>query len=224
MSPIWTKLNLKSQKEIVVLNAPADFERELKGLQKIRILRQPVRAKEQSDFVLLFATNSRELESAWKRIVPTLKTDAVFWIGSPKKSSGIQSDLVGMSNGWSIYAGSPWQPVASISINEAWTARRFRYAPGLEQQRKERGDEEIRDLDGTVVVDRINRVVHPPADLGRVLLKHPGARTFFERLSFTNQKEYVVWIVEAKKKETRDKRLELALEKLVSEKKNPSEK
>jgi uncharacterized protein YdeI (YjbR/CyaY-like superfamily) len=34
----------------------------------------------------------------------------------------------------------------------------------------------------------------------------------------------VVWIVEAKKRETRDKRLELALEKLVSEKKNPSEK
>ena len=94
----------------------------------------------------------------------------------------------------------------------------------MEQQRKEREDEEIRDLDGTVVVDRINRVVHPPADFGRVLLKHPGAGAFFERLSFTNQKEYVVWIVEAKKKETRDKRLELALEKLVSEKKNPSEK
>ena len=67
MSPIWTKLNLKNQKEIVVLNAPVDFEPELKGLQKIRILRQPARAKEQSDFVLLFAKSSRELESARPR-------------------------------------------------------------------------------------------------------------------------------------------------------------
>jgi len=224
MSPIWTKLNLKNQKEIVVLNAPVDFEPELKGLQKIRILRQPARAKEQSDFVLLFAKSSRELESAWKRIVPTLKTDAVFWIGYPKKSSGIQSDLVGMSNGWSLYAGTLWQLVTSISINDTWTGRRFRYSPGLEQQTKEREDEEIRDLDGTVVVDRMNRVVHPPADFARVLLNHAGARAFFERLSFTNQKEYVLWIVEAKKRETREKRLELALEKLVSEKKNPSEK
>ena len=74
------------------------------------------------------------------------------------------------------------------------------------------------------MVDRINRVVHPPADFARVLLNHAGARAFFERLSFTNQKEYVLWIVEAKKRETREKRLELVLEKLVSEKKNPSEK
>ena len=105
-----------------------------------------------------------------------------------------------MSNGWSVYAGTVWQPVTSISINDTWTGRRFRYSPGLEQQRKERGDEEIRDLDGTVVVDRINRVVHPPADFARVLLNHAGARAFFERLSFTNQKEYVLWIVEANKR------------------------
>ena len=48
-------------------------------------------------------------------------------------------------------------------------------------------------------------------DFARVLLNHAGARAFFERLSFTNQKEYVLWIVEAKKRETREKRLELAL-------------
>ena len=74
-----------------------------------------------------------------------------------------------------------------------------------------------------MVIDRVKRSVNPPVDLARVLSKQPGARDFFDRLSFTNRKEYVLWVIQAKKKETREKRLQLALEKLVSGKKNPSE-
>jgi hypothetical protein len=129
-----------------------------------------------------------------------------------------------MASGWAVYAGSPWQPVASISISDTWTGIRFKNSPDLEQRRKDRPEEALHDADGAVVVDRVNRVIYPPRDFAQALSKHPGARAFFETLSFTNKKEYVVWIVEAKKKETRDKRLILALEKLVSEKKNPSEK
>jgi uncharacterized protein YdeI (YjbR/CyaY-like superfamily) len=47
---------------------------------------------------------------------------------------------------------------------------------------------------------------------------------FFEELSFTNKKEYVLWINDAKKEETREKRLVETLEKLKAGKKNPSEK
>jgi hypothetical protein len=224
MLPVWTKFKLKNLKEIVVVNAPANFEHELASLHGVSVLRRPAGAKQRFDFVLLFATNSRELEPAWKQIIPTLKTGAAFWIGYPKKSSGIKSDLAGMSEGWAVYAGSPWQPVASISINDTWTGIRFKHSPNLEQQRKGRPEEQICDVDGIVVVDRVNRIVYPPKDFAKVLSKHAGAKAFFETLSFTNKREYVTWIVEAKKEETRDTRLILAVEKLVSEKKNPSEK
>jgi hypothetical protein len=224
MSSVWTKFKLPDVKEIVVVNAPASFETELENLDGVKVLRRPAGTKQRFDFVLLFATNSRELESAWKQVIPTLKTEAALWVGYPKKSSGIQSDLAGMSEGWTVYAGSPWQPVAMISINDTWTGTRFRYSPNLEKKRQDRPDEEIRDMDGTVVVDRVNRMVYPPRDFVQVLSKHPAAKAFFDALSFTNKKEYVIWITQAKQKETRDKRLTLALEKLVSEKKNPSEK
>jgi len=181
-------------------------------------------AKEQFDFVLFFAKNSAELNTAWKQIIPALKRDAVFWVSYPKKSSEIKTDLTGMSGGWTVYLGSPWQPVASASIDQTWTGIRFKYSPGLGKEREMRAEEEICDTDGSVVVDRINRVVHPPKDLENVLSKHPAAKAFFETLSFTNKKEYVVWIVEAKKKETRDNRLIATLEKLVLSKRNPSEK
>ena len=207
---------------IAVINAPKDVLSEFKTYKPAASI--PSGAKKSFDFVLLFATTSLELEPAWKRIVPALKEDGIFWVAYPKKSSGITSDLSGMSAGWKAYTGSPWQPVASASINDTWTGIRFKLAPNLEKERSERPSEEIRDGDGTLIVDRVNRVIYLPKDLAAVLSKHPGAKMFFDQLSFTNKKEYVTWIVEAKKEETRANRVTAALEKMVSGKKNPSEK
>lgn len=48
----------------------------------------------------------------------------------------------------------------------------------------------------------------------RKLMKKEGLLPFFEGLSFTHRKEYCRWITEAKKEETRLKRLEKAVEML----------
>jgi bifunctional DNA-binding transcriptional regulator/antitoxin component of YhaV-PrlF toxin-antitoxin module len=48
----------------------------------------------------------------------------------------------------------------------------------------------------------------------KALMKKAGVLPFFETLSFTNRKEYCRWITEAKKEETRTRRLEKALEML----------
>ena len=45
-------------------------------------------------------------------------------------------------------------------------------------------------------------------------LKKEGLMPFFEALSFTNRKEYCRWVSEAKKEETRVRRLEKAMEML----------
>lgn len=63
-----------------------------------------------------------------------------------------------------------------------------------------------------------------PDDLSRLFQENKAAFRFFEELSFTNKKEYVLWITEAKKEETREKRLTATIEKLNTGKKNPSEK
>ena len=207
---------------VALINSPKDILGEFKSFKPAASI--PTGAKEYFDFVLLFAANSKELQPWWKQIIPALKEDAVFWVAYPKKSSGIPSDLGRANKGWTVYVGSPWQPVASISIDDTWTGTRFKYAPNLENERKDRPSEDIRDADGTMVVDRVNRVVNSPKDLAEVLSKHPEAKAFFETLSFTNKKEYVVWIVEAKRSETRTMRVMATLEKILSKKKNPSEK
>jgi uncharacterized protein YdeI (YjbR/CyaY-like superfamily) len=51
-----------------------------------------------------------------------------------------------------------------------------------------------------------------PDDLKAALKKNKKAATTFDGFSYSNQKEYVEWIVEAKREETRLKRLETTIE------------
>jgi len=76
----------------------------------------------------------------------------------------------------------------------------------------------------TIEKDTEERVVEIPAELDKLLSKNKAAKTFYESLSFTNRKEYAVWISSAKKEETKEKRLKDALVKLLNGKKNPGEK
>lgn len=72
--------------------------------------------------------------------------------------------------------------------------------------------------------DTEERIVEVPDDLSAVFAAHPEARTRYERLSYTHRKEYVRWIEEAKKPETRLKRLNKTVEMLLTGNKNPSDK
>lgn len=54
-----------------------------------------------------------------------------------------------------------------------------------------------------------------PSDFRRSLEKNKKAKEFFESSSYTNRKEFVTWIAGAKKEETRERRLKLAVQRLA---------
>ena len=56
-------------------------------------------------------------------------------------------------------------------------------------------------------LDTAPRKVEVPADLRRALASAPEAGAAFETLSFTHQREYVEWVEEAKRPETRARRI-----------------
>ena len=60
--------------------------------------------------------------------------------------------------------------------------------------------------------DEDERTVDVPDDLGAAL--DPATRSTFDRLSFTHRREYVRWIEEAKREETRARRVAKAVEML----------
>ena len=65
-------------------------------------------------------------------------------------------------------------------------------------------------------LDKAPRVIAPPADLARALARDRKAAASWEKLSYTNQREMARGLEDAKKPETRERRLAAAIEKLRS--------
>ena len=63
-------------------------------------------------------------------------------------------------------------------------------------------------------LDTAPREVEPPEDLAKALAGDPIARSVFEGLAYTHRKEYARWIEEAKREETRERRVAQAVEML----------
>lgn len=86
-----------------------------------------------------------------------------------------------------------------------------------EQTGKTFGDE----ITITVEPDTEPRVIEVPAELKKAFRNEKEAKAFFEKLSYTHQREYVTWINEAKREETRQNRIAKTIEMLKKGKKNP---
>lgn len=76
----------------------------------------------------------------------------------------------------------------------------------------------------TVQRDLEERVVEVPEELEELFQANPEARELYDKLSYTHRKEYVQWINDAKRPETRANRLGKTIEMLLNKKKNPSDK
>lgn len=72
----------------------------------------------------------------------------------------------------------------------------------------------------TIEEDTEPRIVEVPEAFA-LKMEETGVRPFFDKLSFTHQKEYVRWITEAKREETRQARFVKAIEMLQVNKKTP---
>jgi len=75
-------------------------------------------------------------------------------------------------------------------------------------------------VDVTVEKDTAERTIDVPADFEK-LLKKEKLWASFDKLSYTHKKEYVRWITEAKREETRTNRLAKSVEMLRNSVKTP---
>lgn len=67
--------------------------------------------------------------------------------------------------------------------------------------------------------DAEERVIEPTADLAKALNENSEAKAIWEKLSYTHKKEYVLAIEDAKRAETRTRRVEKTIEELLKRKK-----
>jgi hypothetical protein len=68
------------------------------------------------------------------------------------------------------------------------------------------------DVEVEIALDALPREVEVPPDLAAAFATEPAVQEFFDQLSFTHRKEWVRWIEESKKPETRATRLGKTIE------------
>ena len=122
--PTFAKLNLKDQAEIVVLNAPASFEPELKSLKGVTVRRDAKGGD--IDFSLAFVTTQKEVDALGPQVAKKAKGDAVVWFAYPKGSSKKYTSQINRDNGWAVMGKAGFEPVRMVAIDEDWSAVRFR--------------------------------------------------------------------------------------------------
>jgi hypothetical protein len=218
MTSLAQKLQIKPGKKWLFYNAPKGYLKSLEPLPESA--KCTIVPKGNFDGIQLFAKNKAELSSALKVIAPLLKPDTTFWVTYPKRNSGIESDM--KMGDWDEMTEYGLQGVASIAVNEKWAGSRFR--PEGQAKISGTGKNEIRGSEYAAYIDVDNKIIALPVFIKRILQQKPKAFSVYQQLSYSNKKEYLLWILTAKQEKTRNERLVKFIEKLVAGKKNPSEK
>ena len=123
----FAKLNLKEQNDIVIVNAPESFEREIASLKGVTVRRSMSDVK-QVDFSLTFATKQKDVDSLAKTVGRKAAGDVIVWIAYPKKSSKKYTCEFNRDSGWPSMGEAGFEPVRMVAIDEDWSALRFRRA------------------------------------------------------------------------------------------------
>ncbi|TCC90236.1 hypothetical protein EZ428_13230 [Pedobacter frigiditerrae] len=218
-NPLLKKLQIKSGFKVKVLNAPENFPNIIGDIpSEISISPSDV---ENYDGLLIFAITKADLLATLNQEAKLINDKTICWIIYPKAKSKLASDL-NLMMGWDDLKVYNLTPCASAAIDETWTAIRIK--PVNAQKKSGRGNAEIQTNDYSNYVDITNKIVTLPADLKAELEKQSSALSFYESISYTNRKEYVLWVITAKQEKTRLERIQKTVEKLLTGKKNPTEK
>jgi hypothetical protein len=213
------KLQLKDEKNLLIQGLPSSVEKQFAKLSYNKNL-TPLLKTRKIDFALIFAINQFQLNIILKELFTALHTDCKLWIAYPKTTSKIVSDL-NRDASWDILSKNDFEAIRQVTLDHVWTAMRFKKVDQLPN--KNRTFVEFKSAD-IKVDDFEKRLIALPIELDKLFAADEEAREFFTSLSIINQKEYLSWIQGAKKEETKQKRLEATLEKLLAGKQNPSEK
>jgi hypothetical protein len=204
MTEIGKKLQLKPQSSLLLLNAPEQIASvfTLEGYHCINMLEVPHVGM--YDAVQLFVRNTEELNHFVPEVIPLLTLNALFWIAYPKKSSGIKTDI-NRDTGWGILKELGCELTRLVSIDDTWSSARCRHV-------SERSKPSVFGID-LPGIDRKAKTVILPKDMQQALTE-AGVLDAFNSLAFSHRREYTVAVMEAKRAETRAKRIGKAIEEL----------
>jgi hypothetical protein len=210
---IAQKLKIKEGDTLLVLNPPVAYQKSLGILPKIAI----VESGNTYNQVHWFVKDKAQMDKELQKTLSLIKQDVVCWIFYPKARSKMQTDL-NRDNRWEELMKHDLRFLSLISFDDTWSA--FGVRQKTEKDRKKAAQPKENPV--FTYVDPKAKTVTLPDELAIALNENRAQLEFFNTLSFTNKKEYIEWIVTAKRDETRKERIAETIERLRKGWKNPT--
>ena len=214
---IAQKLRIKEKDSLLIVNAPPEFKKNLGAVPAgVKII---TTGKEYNQ-VHWFVQNKAQMLKEMKKVLTLVKENVILWIYYPKGTSKLQTDLT-RDKGWEdlLAHGDKLTWISLISFDDTWSVFgcRLKTEADLKKEAKPKEEREV-----FKYVNPKTKEVTLPDDLAAILKKNKKEAGLFEALSFTNKKEYIEWVVTAKREETRNERLKGTIERLGKGWKNPA--
>ena len=221
---LFEKLQLQDERSMLIQGLPSSIEKQFAKLSYAKNVTPLVKSRK-VDFALVFAINQNQLQNIMKEVMPALHAESKLWVAYPKVTSKIVSDL-NRETSWDFFTQNAYEGVSLVDLDHMWSAMRFKKSGTTTQIKQvepktiteEREKVELKGIDFEKTLTVI------PSVLEKAFTKHKQAKEIFSSLTPSHQKEYVIWIEGAKKEETKQRRLNSVIEKLMSGKKTPLEK
>ncbi|HUR66225.1 MAG TPA: YdeI/OmpD-associated family protein [Chitinophagaceae bacterium] len=214
---IADKLKIKPTFSLLTLNAPANFK---KGLGPLPPGVKISDTGKDYDQVHWFVTNRTQLEKEMSKVMKLVKPEVVVWVYYPKGTSKIQSDLT-RDKGWDclLAEGDKLTWISLISFDETWSVFGFRAKTEADRKKEAKPKPEREILKWA---NSETKQIKLPDDLAAALKKNKKEGGLFDALPFSHKREYLEWIVTAKREETRIERIKGTIERLGKGWKNPA--
>lgn len=205
LQTVLEKLQLTNEKNILIQGLPSSIEKQFIKLNFAKSVTPLLRTR-RIDLALVFAISRNQLSGILTDVIPALHDEAKLWIAYPKLTSKIASDLCRECN-WDMISSMGFETVSMLALDNTWCAIHFKklQMPDL----KRNGSSNF-----TQVSDLKPKGVLIPEEFLYEFSKNKNAGILFESLSVTKKKEYVEWVSDAKRIETRTKRLASVLQEL----------
>ncbi len=127
MKNLLDKLNYKGQDRIALINVEEGFKTSIASeLANVKIDSE-IDPRFPYGFIVLFVRNSKEVENYSSEVMHNLIADGILWICYPKKSSKKYKSDIDRDHGWKTLNNSGLHGVRVISIDNDWSALRFRH-------------------------------------------------------------------------------------------------
>lgn len=209
------KLQLKDEKNLLIQGIPSTIEKQFLKISYAKCVTPLLKIKK-IDFALVFAVSKKQLCDILRDVIPVLQPNSKIWIAYPKITSKIASDL-NRDCKWDVIDTYQLEMDSQIAIDNVWTGIRF-----VKTNQPANKKAKISVTPSLTSVDHSGRSLDVPEELKVLFKNNRSAEVFFESLPTINKREYVDWVIGAKKSETKIKRLDAVVEKLSTGKMTPT--